>query len=419
MLYVYPLVTLLYLLLPVMTLAAVLWARRRTGRRRPLRVLLRTFSLGAVLGGAVAMLYVSGAGAHLGAGQLLLAAYLGISALCGVSALNWIIAGAISRLFRVRSNVRGLHWRHLAAALSQAVLLMAVGLPYLGSVLFLYRPKAPSPGSPLTLIEATSYEVVGLRAADGTPLEAWWIPAARNAYSDDKGTDKQGRATVLFCHGFASDKGGQLFLVRDLVANGYNVLALDLRAHGRSAGQFTGLGGIESRDVLGAVRWLRAHRPAQSQKILGLGESLGAVALIEAAADPGAEGQAIDAIAAYNPYDDLTDVLDDASRQHTLPVGRWALTHLIVPVASAQLGSDLSGISPRNAVRALWPRPILILGNSTAHRSPLRGSFELYQDSLQPKYAYWRDDADRNTLLHDETAALTVRIFFDEAVPIL
>jgi hypothetical protein len=41
------------------------------------------------------------------------------------------------------------------------------------------------------------------------------------------------------------------------------------------------------------------------------------------------------------------------------------------------------------------------------------GSFELFRNAMQPKYGYWREGADRDTLLHDPAAALTVRIFFD------
>jgi alpha-beta hydrolase superfamily lysophospholipase len=306
----------------------------------------------------------------------------------------------------------------VSAGIVQATLLVILGLPYLGSLLVLYRPKAPTVGDPQTLVNAP-YETVSFNATDGTPLEAWWIPATHNARTDGRGSTKWGQDTVLLCHGFAADKSRDLFLAANLLANGYNVLALDFRAHGRSGGQFTGFGGVESRDVLGAVKYLRANRAKECHRILGLGEGLGAVALIEAAADAGPDGQAISAIAAYNPYDNLSGVLQMVAEQHTIRAGQWAFMNAILPVASAQLGTDLMRFSPASALKSLWPRPILVIGDPTS-RDPIYGrSFELFQSAYQPKYSYWREEMEPSALLHDRTAALTVRIFFDGEISIL
>jgi fermentation-respiration switch protein FrsA (DUF1100 family) len=420
MLYVYPVISWIYLAVPLVAIVVAITVARRTGRPRSLRVLLRTMTTGGVLGGAVATLYASVGGALVPPGQVALACYLGAATLCIVFALNWCIYQGVSRLFRFGAPSGPVPRRaQVAAGAMQGLLLIVLGLPYLGSVLFLYRPEAPSHGTPATLVDAPTYQVVHFRAFDTTPLEAWWIPAQRNADTDGRGSVQWGRDTVLFCPGFSADKASQLFLVKDLVANGYNVLAVDLRAHGRSGGHFTGLGAVEGRDVLGAVRWLRAHHASECGRILGLGESLGAVALIEAAADPGPDGQAIDAIAAYNPYDALSSVVNEVARRHTIPVGQWALRHVVVPIASAQLGTDLAHASSGIAVRSLWPRPLLVIGNPKGAFVGGADSFDLYQDALQPKYAYFRDDADANTLLHDKTAALTVRVFFDEERSIL
>ena len=418
--YMYLLMTWVYLAVPVVAVLVVAWVARRQKRTHPVHMLIRAVTMGAVLGGTVAFLYMSLAKAQVPFSQLMLAVYLGISALCVIYGLNWVLWHVTSRLFRINAKTGrgGGALVQMGAGVVQASMLVMIGLPYLGSLLVLYRPKAPVTGDPQTLVDAP-FETVAFDATDGTPLEAWWIPATKNSRTDGKGSAKWGRDTVLLCHGFGADKGRDLFLAADLVANGYNVLAIDFRAHGKSGGQFTGLGGVEGRDVLGAIKYLRANRPEQCRRILGLGEGLGAVALIEAAADPGQEGQAISAIAAYNPYDNLGDVLQTVAQQHTVRPGQWAFMNAVMPVASVQVGTDLLRVSPAEALKALWPRPILVLGDPMS-RDPVYGrSFELFQSAFQPKYSYWREDIEPAALLHDRTAAMTVRVFFDGEMSII
>ena len=414
MFYAYRIVSWMYLLVPVLACAGAIFRARRLRRVRPVRRFLRACTTGAFLGGTTAVIHASFNGTVARPGQVAMACYAGVAAVCIVIVLNWVCGEAAARLMRIDPTTGGGCCRgaQVAAILLQALLLLAIGLPYLGSLAALYRLKSHSPGDPGTLLGA-SFDRVQFSATDGTSIDGWWIPAARGARTDGRGSVKWGRDTVVFCHGFGADKAGQLFLVRDLVANGYNVLAIDLRAHGRSGGQLTGMGALESRDVLGAVRWVRGNHAGGSHRILGLGESLGAVALICAAADPGPDGQAIDAVAAYNPYDRFAVIAENVLQAHTVAPGRWMVTHLALPLASVQIGVDLSTFSPARAAQAVWPRPLLVVGNPSARRFGCERSYELYRDAMQPKFGYFRDDEDPDALLHDPDAALTVRIFFD------
>ena len=421
MFYAYRILSWVYLLVPVVAAGLALYRARRTGRARPVRVFLRACTTGAFLGGVAVVLYTAFNGTTLPAGQIALACYRGVAAICAVVGLNWLLGEAVARLLRLdpQSGEGGCCRGAAVIAIAiQAILLLVIGLPYLGSVAMISRPKRPSSGTPQTLL-GVPYESVRFPASDGVSIDAWWIPAARTSATDGRGSVRWGENTVILCPGFGADKAAQLFLVRDLVSNGYNVLAIDLRAHGLSGGQFTAMGALEGRDALGAVRWLRANHSGECRRILGLGESLGAVALISAAADPGSDGQAIDAIAAYSPYDDLQTVIGDALQSRTIAPGRWTALHLMLPMASAQLGTNLSSFSPSHEVQALWPRPLLVLGNPKAQRIGRERSYELFRDAMQPKFGYFREDLDHDALLRDEDAALTVRIFFDGARSIL
>ena len=418
--YIYPAVTWIYLAIPLLSFAVAFRAARRIRSRHPLHVVFRAWIMGLLLGAGVALTYRSLGGFELPILQLLRAAYTGAAAMCVLYGLNWLLWLAVSRILRIdsRSGRPPSILLQILAGCAQALLIVGIGTPYLGSVLLIYRPKAPSIGDPRSILSA-SFEPVSFNATDGTRIVGWWIPATRDRHTDNRGADKKGHATVLLCHGFGADKSRDLFLAQSLVFNGYNILAIDLRAHGGSGGQFTGFGSVESRDVLGAVRYLHHERAENSRRIVGLGEGLGAVAIIEAAADPGDEGQSIAAIAAYNPYDRFSEVVSDAAAHRTVGPGQWLMMNTILPLASAQLGTDLHRFSSVTALKSLWPRPLLILGDRMSNELSASQSFDLFQQAYQPKYGYWSDDAGANAVLHDATAALTVRIFFDEARSIL
>lgn len=104
---------------------------------------------------------------------------------------------------------------------------------------------------------------VSLRAADGTALDAWWLPAVGQA-----------RGTVLFLHGNAENISTHLASVYWLPAAGYQVLLLDYRGFGDSAGKPRIPEVLE--DVRAAVDWLVAQPGSHGQPLFLLGQSLGA-----------------------------------------------------------------------------------------------------------------------------------------------
>jgi len=73
------------------------------------------------------------------------------------------------------------------------------------------------------------YQIENFQAVDGTPLNAWFLPA------QDKNGGKA-KATVLFLHGNAENISTHFRNVAWLPAEGFNVLALDYRGYGASEG---------------------------------------------------------------------------------------------------------------------------------------------------------------------------------------
>jgi uncharacterized protein len=119
------------------------------------------------------------------------------------------------------------------------------------------------------------YRQVEVRSSDGLRLSAWWV---------GKGSP---RAAVL-AHGWGADKSSRHVLETAVVYEeaGFDVLMLDLRAHGGSEGERVTIGYREVRDVEGALSWLekRGYEPGQ---VVLHGWSMGGAAVIQAAPETG------------------------------------------------------------------------------------------------------------------------------------
>lgn len=111
---------------------------------------------------------------------------------------------------------------------------------------------------------------VTLTTADGLDLSAWYVPAGES-----------GAPTVLLAHGLLDSKWTLLRLVPWLHDAGYNVMILDFRGHGASDKRPTTIGPDEVLDIQVALDWLEAE--GAGERVAGLGMSLGASALVNAA----------------------------------------------------------------------------------------------------------------------------------------
>jgi hypothetical protein len=155
-------------------------------------------------------------------------------------------------------------WRWLAIPIVLLALFYA-GVGYFGSGLMIgYNPRwhGMNKGPQDFGLQG---EVVFFQATDEVPLKGWWLPA-----------EGAPRATVIIAHGIDHTRQVMLGRAAFLVHGGYNALALDLRCHGESGGQFVSPGMVEARDLLGAIRYVRLR--GERCPIVLMGVSLGAVA---------------------------------------------------------------------------------------------------------------------------------------------
>lgn len=119
------------------------------------------------------------------------------------------------------------------------------------------------------------------KMTDGTEIDVWVKKATWEGMEFDVDQPLKGTAVVL--HDRGESKASYLSLCGELVRAGFDVILIDLRAHGRSTGEYITYGVREKEDVKGVVgQILRegfVHAP-----VYALGIGLGATTAIQYAA---------------------------------------------------------------------------------------------------------------------------------------
>jgi uncharacterized protein len=201
--------------------------------------------------------------------------------------------GRIGRSSRLSRLGRGF------AAVAALVVLFYVVVGYVGSADMFgdhprWRGMNRGPADFGLLSETVSFD-----STDGIPLKAWWLPGS--------GTP---RGLVIVAHGIDHTRQVMLPRAAFLVHGGYNVLLIDLRGHGESAGAVVSPGLLEARDILGALRYIRSRK--NNEPVVVLGVSYGAVASLISAA----EAPEIAAVIGDGAFPTGKDVSEDIARHY-------------------------------------------------------------------------------------------------------
>lgn len=244
---------------------------------------------------------------------------------------------------RHRRRGRALGW--IVAAVLVLAVLGVVGVSvYVGWVMTHADPR-PVDRNPAEY--GLAYESVEFSSTDGVPLRGWFLPA------------ENASRTIVFAHGFQSNRlqpsVPALELARSFVQAGFNVLLFDLRNSGESGGDATTLGYHETKDVHGAVRWLKRERPAQARRVGAIGFSMGAVtAILAAAGEP-----AIEAVVADSPFSDLRSYLN-ANMPLWTGLPDIPFTWMIMTLMPPLIDVDVDAVSPRTVMPRL-SQPVLLI----------------------------------------------------------
>lgn len=143
-----------------------------------------------------------------------------------------------------------------------------------------------------------NFEDVFLTTSDGVRIHGWWAPPSSfsearqgGQATEDKPTgqapqEAEQRAevlfTILYFHGNAGNLTNRIENIVFLQQLPVNVFAIDYRRYGKSEGPFPSEAGIY-RDALAAYDYLVSEKGIPPEKIVVLGQSLGAAVAVEVA----------------------------------------------------------------------------------------------------------------------------------------
>ena len=171
---------------------------------------------------------------------------------------------AVVTLWRSRRTDERRSRRYLRRALVGAgslIVLIALVAPFMMAYGYTHLGRAVVPDPKLGGAE---YENVKFESSDGLELEGWYIPS------------KNGAAVIAF-----PGRSGPREAARFLARHGYGVLLFDRRGEGDSEGDPNSLGWGGTKDLEGAVAFLRTRPDVEPERIGGIGRSVGGELLLQ------------------------------------------------------------------------------------------------------------------------------------------
>lgn len=192
---------------------------------------------------------------------------------------------------------------------------------------------------------------------DNVPLKGWYL-------------DSPGSKVIVMMHGRngTRDGGDMLTIASLLVKHNYDVLTFDFRAHGESGGERYSLGSWATRDVAGALAYLKGRGV---NEVGTLAFSMGAATELLAAPDH----PEMKALVSDSAFSDLGALLDkELPRNSGLP---GIFNPGILFMVRAQYGIDIPGTKPRDALARLGDRPVLLIHSQEDELIPVSHAYDL------------------------------------------
>ena len=204
--------------------------------------------------------------------------------------------------------------------------------------------------------------------AKGIELDVWLIRAR------GRDADAPPRGTVLLVHGMWDSKARFFGLGERLAADGFDAVLPDLRAHGRSTGQYVTYGALEKHDLKALVDGLHAEARVGGPLYV-FGVSMGAaIAVRYAAMEPRCRG-----VLAVAPYKNARAVV-----RRLVPLMSQEKYDAVWARAAEIAGFDANDTSTTDAAAKLRC-PLLVVHGRLDSLVPYSHGKAVYEAAPQPK----------------------------------
>jgi fermentation-respiration switch protein FrsA (DUF1100 family) len=222
-----------------------------------------------------------------------------------------------------------------------------------------FRPQSAMVITPAQI--GLAYRDIEIPSLDGVRLHAWYLPARGDA-----------KGTVLFLHGNAQNISTHIASVYWLPSQGYNVLLLDYRGYGSSAGKASLEGSM--LDIQAAIGWLASRPEVRTRGMAVLGQSLGASMAVYAVAHSPYRAE-IRALVIDSAFSGFRSIVREK-------LADWWLTWSLQWPLSFTVNDKYS---PLYAIAAVSPVHLLIIHCEHDRVVPVHHAEELYTAARQPK----------------------------------
>ncbi|WP_072374966.1 alpha/beta hydrolase [Thermophilibacter mediterraneus] len=173
---------------------------------------------------------------------------------------------------------------------------------------------------------------------------------------------------LVFAHGYHDNWRAGLTYARRFCEAGFNLLLVDLRAHGASGGDWVGCGWLDRRDLVAWARWVAA-RAGEGASVVLMGISMGAASCLMACGEKDLPPQVRACVAdsGYSDFLRVAEVVVGTGSLGTPPVP----AHPMLDVARRRLarvpgGYDLALARPADALARTRVPVLLVHGEGDA-----------------------------------------------------